>query len=123
MPAFLRWLVCWRPREIEVFGKVVSVAEKAGKHVALLAVAGTNPWLAIVQTAIIHSGRGSEILNQIRREAQEKPNGLSSDSKSPEIRLDSKLSTRPKEGTGSPASKGAIFANTGATRFFPLADG
>jgi hypothetical protein len=28
------------------------VAEKAGKHVALLAVAGTNPLMAIVQTAI-----------------------------------------------------------------------
>ncbi|HYK90324.1 MAG TPA: amino acid permease, partial [Acidobacteriota bacterium] len=40
------------PRETEVFSKVVSVAEKAGKHVALLAVAGTNPWVAIVQTAI-----------------------------------------------------------------------
>ena len=40
------------PRETEVFSKVVSVAEKAGKHVALLAVAGTNPWMAIVQTAI-----------------------------------------------------------------------
>jgi hypothetical protein len=35
------------PGEIEVFTKVVSVAEKAGKHVELLAVAGTNPWLAI----------------------------------------------------------------------------
>jgi amino acid transporter len=40
------------PRETEVFSKVVSVAEKAGKHVALLAIAGTNPWMAIVQTAI-----------------------------------------------------------------------
>jgi hypothetical protein len=40
------------PGEIEVFTKVVSVAEKAGKHVELLAVAGTNPWLAIAQTAI-----------------------------------------------------------------------
>ena len=39
------------PREIDVFSKVVSVAEKAGKHVELLAVAGTNPWVAIVQTA------------------------------------------------------------------------
>jgi hypothetical protein len=39
------------PREIEVFSKVISVAEKAGKHVELLAVAGTNPWVAIVQTA------------------------------------------------------------------------
>jgi amino acid transporter len=40
------------PRESEVFSNVVSVAEKAGKHVALLAIAGTNPWMAIVQTAI-----------------------------------------------------------------------
>jgi hypothetical protein len=47
------------PREIDVFSKVVSVAEKAGKYVELLAVAvndpalcrfqrvaerGTNPW-------------------------------------------------------------------------------
>jgi hypothetical protein len=40
------------PRETEVFSEVVSVAEKAGKHVALLAIAGTNPWMAIVQTAI-----------------------------------------------------------------------
>jgi amino acid transporter len=40
------------PRETEVFSKVVSVAEKAGKHVALLAIAGTNPLVAIVQTAI-----------------------------------------------------------------------
>jgi hypothetical protein len=40
------------PRETEVFSKVVSVAEKAGKHVELLAVAGTNPWAAIVQTAM-----------------------------------------------------------------------
>jgi len=39
------------PHETDVFSKVVSVAEKAGKHVALLAVAGTNPWMAIVQTA------------------------------------------------------------------------
>lgn len=40
------------PRETEVFSRVVSAAEKAGKHVALLAVAGTNPLVAIVQTAI-----------------------------------------------------------------------
>jgi hypothetical protein len=38
------------PRETEVFSKVVSVEEEAGKHVELLAVAGTNPWVAIVQT-------------------------------------------------------------------------
>jgi amino acid transporter len=37
--------------ETEVFTKVVSLAEKAGKHVELLAVAGTDPWLSILQTA------------------------------------------------------------------------
>ncbi|MDQ6664772.1 MAG: APC family permease, partial [Acidobacteriota bacterium] len=37
--------------ETELFTKVVTVAEKAGKHVELLAVAGTNPWIAMVQTA------------------------------------------------------------------------
>jgi hypothetical protein len=182
----LRYDQIFGPREIEVFSKVVSVAEKAGKHVELLAVAGTNPWLAIVQTAIklksahivlnrslqfrnageqagavekqweglpeprpsltleivledptksrfsifgqhparlwpedverihklwielsgkdpgteirhrdvvsvalsrldkdFHSGRGNEILNEIRHEAQEQPNGLSSDSEEP----------------------------------------
>jgi amino acid transporter len=40
------------PGEIDVFTKVVSVAEKAGKHVELLVVAGTNPWMAMAQTAI-----------------------------------------------------------------------
>jgi amino acid transporter len=39
-------------RETEVFSKVVSAAERSGKHVALLAVAGTNPLVAILQTAI-----------------------------------------------------------------------
>ena len=52
--------------ETEVFSKVVSVAEKAGKHVELLAVAGTNPWAAIVQTAIkLKSSR--IVLQQSRR--------------------------------------------------------
>ena len=37
--------------ETEVFSKVVELAEKAGKHVELLAVAGTSPWVAMVQTA------------------------------------------------------------------------
>ena len=37
--------------EIEVFSKAVSLAEKAGKHIELLAVAGTSPWVAMVQTA------------------------------------------------------------------------
>ncbi|MDQ6706191.1 MAG: APC family permease, partial [Acidobacteriota bacterium] len=37
--------------ETELFTKVVTVAEKAGKHVELLAVAGTSPWIAMVQTA------------------------------------------------------------------------
>ncbi len=37
--------------ETEVFTRVVSLAEKAGKHVELLAVAATDPWLAILQTA------------------------------------------------------------------------
>ncbi|MDQ6698704.1 MAG: APC family permease, partial [Acidobacteriota bacterium] len=37
--------------ETELFTKVVTVAEKAGKHVELLAVASPNPWVAMVQTA------------------------------------------------------------------------
>jgi amino acid transporter len=37
--------------EVEVFSKVVELAEKAGKHVELLAVAGTSAWVAMVQTA------------------------------------------------------------------------
>ena len=37
--------------ETEVFSKAVSLAEKAGKHIELLAVAATSPWVAMVQTA------------------------------------------------------------------------
>src|SRR5882672_673342 len=37
--------------ETEVFSKVVSLAEKAGKHVELLAVPGADPYDALVQTA------------------------------------------------------------------------
>ncbi len=37
--------------ETEVFSKAVELAEKAGKHIELLAVAGTSPWVAMVQTA------------------------------------------------------------------------
>jgi nucleotide-binding universal stress UspA family protein len=37
--------------ETEVFSKVVNLAEKAGKHVELMVVLGTNPYDAIVQTA------------------------------------------------------------------------
>ncbi len=37
--------------EQDLFTHVVSVAEKAGKHVELLAVAAADPWLGIVQTA------------------------------------------------------------------------
>jgi Amino acid permease len=37
--------------EEALFTKVVSVAEKAGKHVELLAVAASNPWLGMVQAA------------------------------------------------------------------------
>jgi hypothetical protein len=37
--------------EQDLFTKVVSLAEKAGKHVELLAVAAADPWLGIVQTA------------------------------------------------------------------------
>jgi len=36
-----------------VFSRVVGLAEKAGKHVELLTVPGTDPWLAVVQTAAI----------------------------------------------------------------------
>jgi hypothetical protein len=36
-----------------VFSRVVGLAEKAGKHVELLTVPGTDPWLAIVQTAAV----------------------------------------------------------------------
>ncbi len=37
--------------EQDLFTKVVSMAEKAGKHVELLAVAAADPWLGIMQTA------------------------------------------------------------------------
>ncbi len=37
--------------ETEVFSKAVELAEKAGKHIELLAVAGTSPWVAMVQAA------------------------------------------------------------------------
>ncbi len=37
--------------ETEVFSKVVNLAEKAGKHVELMVVAGANPYAAIIQTA------------------------------------------------------------------------
>ena len=37
--------------ETELFTKVVSLAEKAGKHVELLAVPGAQPYDAILQTA------------------------------------------------------------------------
>jgi amino acid transporter len=37
--------------ETEVFSKAVELAEKAGKHIELLAVAATSPWVAMVQTA------------------------------------------------------------------------
>jgi nucleotide-binding universal stress UspA family protein len=38
-------------RETEVFTKVVTLAEKAGKHVELIVVPGQNPYEAAVQTA------------------------------------------------------------------------
>ncbi len=37
--------------ETAVFTKAVTLAEKAGKHMELLAVAGPDPWVAMVQTA------------------------------------------------------------------------
>ena len=37
--------------ETEVFSRVVAVAEKAGKHVELVTVQGTDPWQALIQTA------------------------------------------------------------------------
>jgi hypothetical protein len=37
--------------EQDLFTRVVSLAEKAGKHVELLAVAAADPWLGMVQTA------------------------------------------------------------------------
>jgi hypothetical protein len=38
-------------QENDVFSSVVGLAEKAGKHVELLTVPATDPWVAIVQTA------------------------------------------------------------------------
>jgi len=40
-------------QENAVFSRVVGLAEKAGKHVELLTVPGTEPWLAIIQTASV----------------------------------------------------------------------
>lgn len=37
--------------ETEVFTRAVALAEKAGKHIELLAVASPDPWVAMVQTA------------------------------------------------------------------------
>jgi amino acid transporter len=37
--------------EQDLFTRVVSMAEKAGKHVELLAVAAADPWIGMVQTA------------------------------------------------------------------------
>jgi amino acid transporter len=37
--------------EQDLFTKVVTIAEKAGKHVELLAVAAADPWVGMVQTA------------------------------------------------------------------------
>jgi amino acid transporter len=39
--------------ETNLFSRVVSLAEKAGKHVELLAVPGSDPWTAMVQTAAL----------------------------------------------------------------------
>jgi hypothetical protein len=44
--------------ETEVFSKVVSLAEKAGKHVELMVVPGADPYDATVRTAArLHSSR------------------------------------------------------------------
>jgi amino acid transporter len=40
-------------QENVVFSRVVALAEKAGKHVELLTVPGTDPWIAVVQTAAL----------------------------------------------------------------------
>ncbi len=41
-----------------LFSRVVAIAEKAGKHVELLTVPGSDPWTAMVQTAaMIESSR------------------------------------------------------------------
>jgi len=39
--------------ETNLFSRVVALAEKAGKHVELLAVPGADPWTAMVQTAAL----------------------------------------------------------------------
>ncbi len=39
--------------ETNLFSRVVALAEKAGKHVELLAVPGSDPWTAMVQTAAL----------------------------------------------------------------------
>lgn len=39
--------------ENSVFSRVVSLAEKSGKHVELLTVPGTDPWVALVQSATL----------------------------------------------------------------------
>jgi amino acid transporter len=39
--------------ETTLFSRVVALAEKAGKHVELLAVPGSDPWTAMVQTAAL----------------------------------------------------------------------
>ena len=43
--------------ETQVFSKVVNLAEKAGKHVELMVVPGTDPNDAVVQTARLQSSR------------------------------------------------------------------
>ena len=44
--------------EIDVFSHVVTLGEKAGKHVELMVVPGTDPYEAVVQTAArLHSSR------------------------------------------------------------------
>jgi amino acid transporter len=40
-------------QENSVFSRVVTIAERAGKHVELLTVPGTDPWVAMVQTAAL----------------------------------------------------------------------
>ncbi|MDP9169951.1 MAG: APC family permease, partial [Acidobacteriota bacterium] len=40
-------------QENSVFSRVVAIAEKAGKHVELLTVPATDPWVAMVQTAAL----------------------------------------------------------------------
>jgi amino acid transporter len=40
-------------QENDVFSSVVGLAEKAGKHVELLTIPATDPWVALVQTAAL----------------------------------------------------------------------